>query len=204
MAFWGAPLPSQDHARHAVRAALEMQRVMEEVRRDFAGKGWPELQIGVGLNTGIMRVGNMGSEFRMAYTVMGDAVNLGSRLESITKQYGVGIIVGENTAAGLPDYLFRELDLVRVKGKREPVAIYEPVGLLNELDKTVLDSVELFHKAIDFYRKKMWGEAEALLVGLANDFPDVLLYDMYRERVARFRECPPPEEWDGVYIFTTK
>jgi adenylate cyclase len=204
MAFWGAPLPNEDHARHAVRAALEMQRIMVEVRRDFAARGWPELHIGVGLNTGVMRVGNMGSEFRMAYTVMGDAVNLGSRLESITKQYGVGIIVGENTTRSLPDYLFRELDLVQVKGKNEPVAIHEPIGLKNDLDKTVLDNVYSFDKAVELYRQKMWDEAAAILAGLASDFPDVMLYKIYQDRIARFREDPPPEDWDGVYIFSTK
>jgi adenylate cyclase len=181
-----------------------MQRVMVEVRREYAGRGWPELSIGVGINTGVMRVGNMGSEFRMAYTVMGDAVNLGSRLEGLTKQYGVGIIVGETTADAVPDCLFRKLDLVRVKGKHEPVGIHEPVGFMNELDEAVVNAVARFHRALDLYSSRSWDEADAMLADLLREFPDVMLYTTYRERIARFRQEPPPDDWDGVYVFTTK
>ena len=126
MAFWGAPLGDPDHARHAVQAALAMQQRMESLRAEFAGKGLPQLMIGIGINSGTMRVGNMGSSFRVAYTAMGDAVNLASRLEGLTRQYGVWVIAGEATRAQVSDYVWRELDMVQVKGKQEPVKMYEP------------------------------------------------------------------------------
>ncbi len=204
MAFWGAPLADEDHARHAVLAAMEMQATLAELRPQFIAKGWPEIRIGVGINTGVMSVGNMGSQFRMAYTVMGDAVNLGSRLEGITKQYGVGIIVGEHTRDKVTGVVFRELDRVRVKGKDEPVAIFEPLGLAEELDKKVLDELDSFEEALGYYRKSRWDEAETLLRELAQQSPDCALYQLYLERVAYFRANPPGEDWDGVFVFKTK
>ena len=134
MAFWGAPVADPHHARNAVMTALEMQKGMRVLNEDLKRKGWPELKIGVGVNSGPMTVGDMGSPVRKAYTVMGDAVNLGSRLEGITKQYGVGILVGEDSwQKCCEDIEFRELDRVRVKGKAEPVGIYEPLGLRGEV-----------------------------------------------------------------------
>ena len=130
MAFWGAPLADKDHARNAILSGIEMQETLKALQPRFKERGWPEIQVGVGINTGRVIVGNMGSEIRVAYTVMGDEVNLASRLEGITKQYGVGIIVGENTRNLANEFLYRELDHVRVKGKDKPVAIYEPVALI--------------------------------------------------------------------------
>jgi len=204
MAFWGAPLADPDHARHAVLAAMEMQSVLAELRPQFMARGWPEIRIGVGVNTGIMSVGNMGSQFRMAYTVMGDAVNLGSRLEGITKQYGVGIIVGENARHKVPGVVFRELDRVRVKGKDEPVAIFEPLGLEGQVDKAVLDELELFGQALACYRGQDWEGAKAGLDALLARSPDSHLYQLYQERVEYFRTNPPGENWDGVFVFQTK
>ena len=129
MAFWGAPLPDQDHARNAILAAIEMQASLKALQPQFKQRGWPEIHAGMGINTGRVSVGNMGSEVRVAYTVMGDEVNLASRLEGITKQYGVGIIVGENTRNAVPDFIYRELDHVRVKGKDKPVAILRTIGI---------------------------------------------------------------------------
>ncbi|HEV7813889.1 MAG TPA: adenylate/guanylate cyclase domain-containing protein, partial [Janthinobacterium sp.] len=128
MAFWGAPVAFPDHASRAVATALLMQASAERLNRDFLARGWPALKIGIGLNSGLMHVGDMGSAIRRAYTVMGDAVNLAARLEGITKVYGVGIAVGEATRLAARDFVYRELDLVRVKGKREAVAIYAAVG----------------------------------------------------------------------------
>lgn len=204
MAFWGAPLQDPDHGRNAVLAAIEMQEVLAVLRPQFIARGWPEVRIGVGVNTGMMSVGNMGSEFRMAYTVMGDSVNLASRLEGITKQYGVGIIVGQTTAEKLPDMLFRELDRVRVQGKDEPVAIYEPLGIKEQVPAATKQELALFENALNFYRTQDWDKAEVQLRNLQNAAPDCKLYALYLERIAHFRVEPPEASWDGVFVFQTK
>lgn len=204
MAFWGAPLPDDAHARNATLAALEMQSTLAELRPRFIEWGWPEIKIGVGLNTGIMRVGNMGSEFRMAYTVMGDSVNLGSRLEGITKQYGVGIVVGEKTRQAVPDIVFRELDCVQVKGKHQPVSIYEPIGLETDVSPEKIEELKIFEEVLALYRAMSWDEAETLLHKLQRNEPDLYLYQLYLERIRRLRQDPPGSGWNGVYTFTTK
>jgi adenylate cyclase len=204
MAFWGAPLPDERHAYHAILAGLEMQRTLSELQPHFKERGWPEIHVGVGINTGRVSVGNMGSELRVAYTVMGDAVNLASRLEGITKQYGVGIIVGENTREAVPDLVYRELDLVRVKGKDQPIKIYEPLAPQGQVAQAVLDELKLFQQALRAYRKQEWDQAELDLFNLQRMSPHTILYGVYAERVAYFRNHPPGENWDGVFVFQTK
>lgn len=204
MAFWGAPLHDAEHAKHAILAGIEMQQKLRELQPQFKERGWPEIHIGVGINTGRVSVGNMGSEVRVAYTVMGDAVNLASRLEGITKQYGAGVIVGENTKNAVADFAYRELDLVRVKGKDKPVAIYEPLGLNGQVDKAALDELKLFHQVLKLYRKQDWDQAELQLYNLQRMAPGCALYRIYAERVAYFRGNPPGAEWDGVFVFQTK
>lgn len=204
MAFWGAPLKDPDHAEHAVRAAIEMQEALVELNADFAKRGWPQLAIGVGLSTGSMSVGNMGSEFRMAYTVLGDAVNLGSRLEGLTKEYGVGIIVSEETKMQSPAYVFAELDRVRVKGRVEPVAIYEPVMLRDQLSSEDKSNLLRHKQALQAYRSQEWDTAEREFFILSQSDRRKGLYEMYMERVNHFRKEPPPAGWDGVFTFTTK
>ncbi|MFT5573254.1 MAG: adenylate cyclase [Cryomorphaceae bacterium] len=124
MAFWGAPLEDPKHTEHAISAALEMLEYLDTLNAKFEKQGWPTVRIGIGVNSGMMSVGNMGSEFRMAYTVVGDAVNLGSRLEGLTKQYHVPLVVSEFTKALCPVFSYLELDRVKVKGKSEAVTIY--------------------------------------------------------------------------------
>ena len=192
MAFWGAPLTDDNHARHALEAGLEMVKALPQINQRFRDKGWPEINIGVGLNSGVMSVGNMGSEFRMAYTVMGDAVNLGSRLEGLTKQYGVNIIVSEFTKAKVPDYSFLELDRVRVKGKDEPVIIFEPLGATDKQPEDLLARVDRFHTALLDYRQQHWDAAESVLKALNEEDPQ------------HFREDPPDIDWDGVFTHTSK
>jgi adenylate cyclase len=204
MAFWGAPLPDMRHAFHAVQSGLEMQRALKALQPKFKERGWPEIHIGVGINTGRVSVGNMGSEVRVAYTVMGDAVNLASRLEGITKEYGVGVLVGEHTKEAVPEFVYRELDLVRVKGKDKPVAIFEPLGLVGEIEQAVLDEVKLFQQALRMYRKQDWDRAELQLFNLLKIVPGTKLYEVYAERVAHYRNDPPGENWDGVFVFKTK
>jgi len=204
MAFWGAPLQDPDHANHAIMAALNMQTELERLRPQFAAKGWPEIHIGIGINTGEMRVGNMGSRFRMAYTALGDAVNLGARLEGITKEYGVGIVVGENTKASVEGFFFRELDLVRVKGKNKPVAIFQPLGREEDMDDATISEITLYHEFLPAYRDRNWGKAAAMLDELKRLSPGSRLYALYEERIEYFHRNPPPADWDGVFVFKTK
>jgi len=204
MAFWGAPVDDPEHAKHAVVTGMEMQAALIELNKTLVAKGWPELKIGVGVNTGTMTVGDMGSPVRQSYTVMGDAVNLGSRLEGITKQYGVGFIVGETTREALKkEMVFRELDRVRVKGKDEPVGIYEPLGLEGSVPKEVLDELKLWHQALRAYRNQDWDQVEVALMNLSRLAPRQL-YEIYAERVAHYRKEPPGEGWDGAWKFETK
>ena len=204
MAFWGAPLRDSEHARHALYAALGMMDELKIMQDEFRSRGWPEVNIGIGLNTGAMNVGNMGSEFRMAYTVLGDAVNLGSRLEGLTKFYGVNIIVSQSTRASIPEFTFRELDLVRVKGKNEPVAIFEPVGHKNDLEINVKSELTRYKQALTGFRSQNWDKAEVDFFNLNRSDPDRKLYQIYLDRVVHFRDNPPGSNWDGAYTHTSK
>jgi len=204
MAFWGAPVFHPEHAEQAVGAGLAMLKALEKLNVDFQKKNWPEVKIGVGINSGMMSVGNMGSKFRMAYTVLGDVVNLASRLEGITKMYGVSFIVGEATAHAARRYAYREIDRVRVKGKERGVTILEPLGLEEELPREVLERAGRFQHFLDLYRNQDWDGAEAILHELLVAEPDCFLYNLYLERIAHFRENPPGGDWDGVFTFMTK
>lgn len=204
MAFWGAPVDDPEHAKNAVLTGLEMHVALHELNKDLVARGWPELKIGVGVNTGPMTVGDMGSPVRQSYTVMGDAVNLGSRLEGITKQYGVGFIVGESTRELLKkEFVFRELDRVRVKGKEDPVGIYEPVGEEGKVAREEMEEIKLWNQALRAYRTQDWDQAELTLMNLQRIKPRYL-YDLYVKRVEHLRKEPPGENWDGVTIFETK
>jgi adenylate cyclase len=187
------------HARNAVHAALEMQRRCAALNVRLAARGWPRLEIGVGLNSGTVRVGDMGSRVRRAYTAMGDAVNVASRLEGRTKTYGVGILAGEATRSQVQDVVFKEIDRIRVKGKDEAVTIYEP------LDSSG-DEVELrlWEQALRDYRARRWDEAEMMLRELHRMRPAYGLYALYLERVEEKRRVAPPPDWDGVTTFDEK
>jgi adenylate cyclase len=204
MAFWGAPVADVEHARHAVMTALEMQSELRKLDEPFKARGWPTLHIGVGINSGTMTVGDMGSKVRKSYTVMGDAVNLGSRLEGITKQYGVGIIVSDSTRSLVKDLVYRELDRVRVKGKDAPVGIYEPLGAATAIEKALQDELKLWQQALRLYRQQDWDQAELQLYNLSRMSPDRVLYQVYTKRIAHYRANPPGESWDGVTTFETK
>ncbi|HEY4318433.1 MAG TPA: adenylate/guanylate cyclase domain-containing protein [Herbaspirillum sp.] len=203
MAFWGAPLMLPDHASLAVATALKMQRSVVALNADFVKRNWPPLHIGVGLNTGMMRVGDMGSKIRRAYTVMGDAVNLSSRLESITKVYGVGVLVGHATRVAAPEYAYRELDRVRVKGKSEPVPIYQPIDLESAMTDAQRASLAHWEQALQWVREQRWDDAEQAILALQEERADGL-YALYLSRIAVFRREPPPTDWDGVTTFETK
>ena len=203
MAFWGAPLLDAQHGRHAVLAAMGMVQRLAAVREDFARRGWPPVHVGVGVSSGLMNVGNMGSQFRMAYTVLGDTVNLGSRLEGLTKQYGVDILISAATAAAAGDIVCREVDRVRVKGKNEPVAIFEPVSPASELTEAQQLRIQRCEDALSAYRSRDFARAQEIWRELAAARAEKLL-DVYLARIAQYQATPPPADWDGVYVFTSK
>ena len=202
MAFWGAPLPNPQHPNDAVAAALGMQRAMRDLATAFAKRGWPTLAIGVGVNTGPMNVGDMGSTFRKAYTVLGDAVNLAARLEGLTKMYGVGILCGESTRQAAPDFRWREVDRVRVKGKEQAVANFEPL----QPDTSAEGAAELarWHAALALYRGQKFVEAQREFDALAAGHADCGLYAIFRKRCEGYMKEPPPQHWDGAITFATK
>jgi adenylate cyclase len=204
MAFWGAPIDDRDHARNALYAALGMLSQVRILSKDFRQRGWPELHIGIGINTGDMNVGNMGSRYRRAYTVLGDGVNLGSRLEGLTKTYGVSLIVSRSTRDAVPELTYRELDRVRVKGRDKAVSIYEPLGPRDDLDDKVRDELALYREALKLYRTQKWELAELQFVNLGKRAPKRVLYKLYVERISHFRRHPPPPDWDGVYTHLQK
>ncbi len=203
MAFWGAPLQDEHHAQNALITALEMVEAMKQVTAEFQARGWPPIKVGIGISSGPMNVGNMGSSFRMAYTVMGDVVNLGSRLEGQTKNYGANIIVSAETRAMVRGFKMRELDLIRVKGKMVPINIYEPLGREEDISKEFAQEIDDYHEALALYRTQGWDAAEAIFSRLQAAHPS-MLYELYTARIAAFRADPPGEEWDGVFVATTK
>lgn len=204
MAFWGAPVEDPQHARHAVLAALEMQTAMAELNPKLLARGWPALSIGIGVNTGTVAVGDMGSTVRKAYTVMGDAVNLASRLEGLTKRYGAPVIVGQKTRHAVRDVVFREIDRVTVKGKGEPVTIFEPLGMEGSVDRATLDELELWDRALQHYRVQDWDAAQGVLRDLLRLSASSGLYSFYMGRVAALRHEPPGAGWNAVTSFDTK
>jgi adenylate cyclase len=207
MGFWGAPVEDSEHARHAVEAALGMRAALIDLNQTLAARGWPMLQVGIGINTGPMTVGDMGSAVRKAYTVMGDAVNLAARLEGLTRRYKVDIIVGEATRERVPDIVFRELDRVRVKGRLRPVAVFEPrisSDLWATKEAAQRDELAQWQAALQHYRAQDWDAVEAALAALMERYPECDLYAVYRERIAALRGALLPTDWDGVNTFDTK
>ena len=204
MAFWGAPVDDAAHARNGVMAAMDMQKSCAPLNEKFIARGWPALKIGVGVNSGPVRVGDMGSQIRRAYTVMGDAVNVASRLEGRTKFYGVGILVGEVTRNLVKDVVFKEVDKIKVKGKDEALTIYEPLGMEAEVQKDKLDELKLWQQTLRSYRSQQWDQVELQLLNLQRINPACYLYKLYAERVAEWRKAPPPADWDGVTAFDEK
>lgn len=204
MAFWGAPVHDPGHRQQAVEAALSMLDQLEQMQPEFTERGWPAVHIGVGINTGMMNVGDMGSEYRRAYTVIGDAVNLGSRLEGLTKYYGVKLIIGETTAAGLEGMLLRCLDRVMVKGKNEPVTIYEPQGSTGSVPGHLADEVRDSNQALEYYFEGNWEKAIAAFQALHQAAPEHRFYSLYLERIASLHAAGVGAGWDGVYKHTSK
>jgi adenylate cyclase len=204
MAFWGAPVDLPNHAHLAVKSAMEMANAVRRINEEHRAKGIPEIGIGIGLNTGTMCVGDMGSENRRAYTVIGDAVNLGSRLEGLSKAYGVDIVVSETTRKLAPDFAWQELDRVRVKGKEQAVAIFWPLAPADRVDKAHQDELKTWAAFLKAYRAQDWDQCDVLLLNLQRMNAKKYLYELYSERVASMRLLPFDPEWDGATNFETK
>ncbi|MDQ3232470.1 MAG: CHASE2 domain-containing protein, partial [Pseudobdellovibrionaceae bacterium] len=207
MAFWGAPVALPNHADIAAQVALDMLRALDHVRLDFKRKQFPSIDIGIGLNTGPMSVGNMGSLERFTYTVMGDAVNLGSRLEGLTKDYGIPIIISEYTQKQLTPgrFITRDLDYIRVKGKLEPVHVYELVR--PETFRSMQDLgkfIETFHIGRQAYKDKRWDDAMSAFHSCLLQKPEDTVSALYRDRCSAYRLNPPAADWDGVFTFMHK
>lgn len=200
MAFWGAPLKDTQHTENAINATLDMQKEVIRIRPILKEHHWPELNIGIGLNSGIMSVGDMGSQFRRNYTVLGDAVNLASRVESLTKYYDAKIIVTENTRKGQDKFVFRLLDRVRVKGKEIGVELYEVICRKAELTDVLEKELTLHHEAMQGYFNVDWQKAHELFSQLLKQYPDKSrLYTMYLGRIEHYMQTPPPADWGGIY-----
>jgi adenylate cyclase len=203
MAFFGAPVFFEDHAYYACRCALQSIDELKKLQIEFKKRGWPHIDIGIGINTGSMSVGNMGSKIVQSYTVIGDAVNLGSRLEGTTKEYGAKILVSEYTYEQVKGrFQFREVDRVRVKGKKEPVRAYELIS-----EKAVTDSViwlDRYREAYQVYHSRDFVRAYEMFTKLEDAYPDDKLVQVYKSRCEYFLNTPPEASWDGVYERRTK
>lgn len=204
MAFWNAPVADKNHAANSIQAGLEILDNLKLLQAKFEQRGLPKIDMGIGINTGVMNVGNMGSQFRTAYTVMGDAVNLGSRLEGLTKYYGVNLIVSENTKIVAPLYVYRELDRVQVKGKKEPVSIYEVVASKDNISTDYLLYLASLEAAFTNYYEQDWEGAEQKFILLKQKKPTDRLHQIYIERINDFKVYPPAKNWNGIFIHTSK
>ncbi len=207
MAVWGAPLSQPEHAFLACRTSLEMLSELDKLRQELVAENpdVPYLDIGIGVNSGPMVVGNMGSQSRMDYTAMGDSVNLGSRLEGANKQYGTNIIIGEMTFEQVKDRMYcRELDSVAVKGKDLPVRIFELMGEVEQVSEDKIKLARAFARGLAAYKAQQWDKAERTFAGIRHYFPDDKPTQMYLARVAELRDNPPPRDWDGVFVMKTK
>lgn len=203
MAFWNAPLDDADHAHHAILTAKEMLKTTRKLRRKFLSKKLPPIYIGIGVNTGEMNVGDMGSDTRRNYTVLGDSVNLGARLEGLTKFYGLDLLVGPDTKLAAPLWLYRHIDRVAVKGKTEPRDIYEPVGLLSETHQTEKDFCERHNLAMEAYLAGRFEDCEEAFKTLHQERPEDAVYAVILQRLLELKKSPP-EDWQGVYTHTSK
>jgi adenylate cyclase len=205
MAIFGAPTPQDDHAERAVCTALAMRDAVEIFNERRIQEGVEPIRIGVGINTGNVVVGNIGSEQRLEYTAIGDAVNLASRLEGINKQYGSSIMISESSANRLSDEIvLRELDEVRVKGKREPVKIYEVMGRRGELPAELEQVRTGFMQAMQLYKSRAWQQALQKFQQVLEELPADTAARVYVDRCLAYKDSPPPENWDGVFEMTTK
>jgi adenylate cyclase len=211
MAFWGAPFEEPDHAVKSCEAALAMMSRVGELQKKWKAEGKPPLEIGIGLNTGVASVGNMGSALRYGYTALGDTVNLTARLEGLNKEYGTHILVNESTYTAAKDsgLLFREVDLIRVKGKLQPAMIYELLPRASARDgeesgQALEQRIGEFAAARSLYRKRSWLAAQLAFQAILDRWPDDGPSRTYWKRCQEYLFEEPPSGWDGVFTMTRK
>ena len=204
MAFWGAPIKTDTHADQAVHAAIAMRQMLPRVNDKLQSLGYNQLEIGIGVHTGKVVLGNIGSSKKLDYTIIGDSVNLASRIESITKQYGVPLIISEDTYDALTDELLCiVVDVVRLKGKQHPIKLYTPASVFlkeSGLSISLTELVNLSSKAFEYYQNSKWGEAMAIYQQLQGSE----LFRILADRCAYYQQNEPDKEWDGVYTHTSK
>lgn len=205
MAFWGAPFEQANQADNAAYAALEMMARLASLRSEWTQRGQPLIDIGVGINTGVASVGNMGSELRYGYTALGDSVNLASRLEGLNKEYSTHIILSETTYIALRDagFLVRELDLIRVKGKLLPVTIYELMGR-RETAGNLGELAEIFTKGREAYKLREWAKAKRWFESVLSRWPDDGPARVFLGRCEEYLVDEPPADWEGIYVMKHK
>ncbi|MDP9339575.1 MAG: adenylate/guanylate cyclase domain-containing protein [Acidobacteriota bacterium] len=211
MAFWGAPFETADHAVNGCHSALHMMEKVRAMQKEWQAQGKPKLDIGIGLNSGIASVGNMGSALRYGYTALGDTVNLSSRLEGLNKDYGTHIIVNETTYAATQNsnFVYRELDLIRVKGKNHPVLIYELISHKGEdsgygSTEELQERLEQFARGRELYRARRWEEAQRTFQSILDRWAEDGPSRAYWKRCQEYLFDEPPIGWDGVFTMTHK
>src|SRR6266567_1384093 len=206
MAFWGAPFEEEGHAVLGCQTALDMMTQIHKMQKKWEAQGKPRLDIGIGLNTGVASVGNMGSSLRYGYTALGDSVNLSSRLEGLNKDYGTHILVNETTYLAARDsgFIFRELDLIRVKGKLQPVVIYELIAFSSELTAETQTLLGRFCEARELYRQRRWLEAQTAFQSILDQWPNDGPARAYWKRCQEYLFDEPSTNWDGVFTMTHK
>jgi adenylate cyclase len=201
IAFWGAPMEDKQHARHAIQSAQAVFKQLSKINENLMQQGLPAISIGMGIATGPMNVGDMGSEFRRAYTVLGDTVNIASRLQELTKFYHVDILVTDITRSEQDDFIWRPVDKVVVRGREFPLTIYQPVG---DTSATGLAELELYEQALTAYYAQDWLLAQKKFNALKKMHPEDYLYQIYSERIKKFRKKPPASDWEGIYTHDHK
>jgi adenylate cyclase len=200
MAFWGAPLPLADQAQRATRAALRQQEALTDLNQRFQAKGWPQLHCRIGLHTGEAVVGNLGSRKRFDYTVIGDTVNLASRLEGLNKFYGTAIMASETTVEECRGAIeFQELDRVAVKGREAPVSVFTALAVAGELSHSQKQATRAFAEGLRLYRQGLFSQAGLAFQQALEHWPEFAPSREFRRRCLEWMESAPPADWDGVF-----